>query len=75
VAAWCCMVVVRRRGWQRGEGGGGCGVVVAAVAGVVLWRVRESGIIDRVDRRVGNNFVFARKSPTGKLFGWPVAGC
>nr|GEW89802.1 hypothetical protein [Tanacetum cinerariifolium] len=74
---WCCMVVVRRRGWQRGEGGGGCGVVVAAVAGVVLWRVRESGIIDRVDRRLGILFGFAGKIPLEKFpaaaVWWPSA--
>nr|GEU43044.1 hypothetical protein [Tanacetum cinerariifolium] len=72
---WC-----RRRG-SGGVGwcwwfGGTAAAAMAAVAGVVLWRVRESGIIDRVDRGLRIIFGFAGKSSPKKFSGdgwwWPA---
>nr|GEU84972.1 reverse transcriptase domain-containing protein [Tanacetum cinerariifolium] len=61
---WRLLCRQRRLGDERrwcGGGGGGCGV---------KWqRVRESDIEDRIDRRVGNNFGFAGKSPPEKFSG------
>nr|GFA73103.1 hypothetical protein [Tanacetum cinerariifolium] len=42
---------------------------VAVVAGVVLWRVRESGVEDRIDREMRILFGFAGKIPPEKFFG------
>nr|GEU87774.1 hypothetical protein [Tanacetum cinerariifolium] len=54
-----------------GDSGGGSGVTRW------WWRVKESGVGDRVDREVRKLFGFAGKSPPEKFFGggwWPAGG-